>query len=154
MVVLDGVALIEGLRLIDEALSMPELEDYRAILNRIRFETTPAPDDFAGRLSPSIWTFLRPEGSSGDWLAMRAYHEATSVVCKEAAKRGDLRTVEECGERSLALATRLLGVRTSLLLPVLVVKTTLGSNGRTQAEAWSLLGRQEKSMSSHSSRIN
>ena len=147
MVVLDGVALIEGLRLIDEALSMPELEDYRAILNRIRFEVTPAPDDFAGHLSPSIWTFLRPEGSWGDWLGMRVYHEATSVVCREAAMRGDVRIVEESGQRSLKLATRLLGARTSLLLPVLVVKTTLGSNGRTQAEAWSLLGRQEKSMS-------
>ncbi len=146
-VVLDATAMADGLRLIDEALSMPVLEDYRDALKRMCFEATPEPEDFAGHLSGSAWYFLRPEGFSPDWLGTRAYHEAISVVCKEAAKRGDVRTVEECGRRSFRLAERLSGMRTSLLLPVLVVKTTLGSNSRTQAEAWSLLGRQEKSMS-------
>ncbi len=145
--VLDAAALADGLRLIDEALSMPVLEDYRETLNRIRFEATPAPEDFAGHLSASIRTFFRPEGSSRDWLGMRAYHEASSVVCKEAAKRGDVRTVEECGERSVRLAARLSGMRTSFLLPALVMESTLGSNSRAQAEAWSLLGRLEQSKS-------
>lgn len=141
--ILDITLYREGIDLMEEALAMPRLDDYRRSLQGLRFGATPPVVDLADHYAASMPFWLQPEINGTGWLTLRAYSEAFSLAAADAAKRGDRRELEKIRDRSVRLSGRLVEVPSSLLSKILA-KVVLVRPAKSLAQAWIDVGEPEK----------
>ena len=142
-VILDPTLCEEGMNLMEEALAMPRLDDYRKALKEVRFGATPPVIDLADLYAASISVWLQPEHVETGWVTLRSYSEAFSLAAADAAKRGDRRELERVRVRSTRLSERLVEVSSSLLSK-LMAKAILIRPAKSLAQAWAAVGEPEK----------
>lgn len=142
-VIVDHVAYDDAMRLLEEALAMPKLDDYRQSLDRIRFEATPPATDLATHCSGVIVGWGQPEDSGSDWPLIPNYAEGLSLSAVDAAKRGDRKELERVRDRSLRLSEGLLEMSSSVSQQISAM-IALMLPGKSLAQAWIDVGEPEK----------
>jgi hypothetical protein len=120
--ILDQATLDEAYAMLDQALQMPRWDDYRRTLNRIRFEATPAPSDFASHSLGHILVFSQPEDGSGDWLDLRKYGTAFGLTAEEVARQHDAPQLAALRQRVQGTMDRLGNNGSSFLLGALIAR--------------------------------
>jgi hypothetical protein len=120
--ILDQATLDDAYTLLDQALRMPRWDDYRKTLNRIRFDATPPPSDFASHSLGHILVFSQPEDGSSDWLDLRKYGAAFGLTAKEVARHHDASQLASLRHRVQGTMDRLGSNGSSFLLGTLVAR--------------------------------
>lgn len=134
----------EALVMLEQALAMPRLDDYRQSLDRERFELMPQVGDYREHL---LWTMMHwdhPEDSAADWLSLRSYDRALFLDAEAAARRGDRMRLEKLRDLSIHLSEHLVEIGSSYLSKLVESALLMGAN-RYLAKAWSDMGEAEKS---------
>jgi hypothetical protein len=137
--ILDPERLRKAYDLIDQALQKPRLDDYRATLNRIRFEASPASSDFARHSFRHVLAVTQPEDGSSDWASLRDLGISFSLTAKDAARRRDADTLLSLQQRARLLGSRL-PETASLLISQLMVRQFLKTACGDLADGWAVMG--------------
>lgn len=139
LVILDQARLRDAYAQIDQALRMPRFDDYRGTLNRIRFDASPSPSNFARHCYAHVLAVMQPEDGFPDWHSLRELGTVFHRAAEEAVHQRDLATLGSLQER-----TRLLGLRLpetgSFLIPQLTNRVLIRSTCGNLADAWAALG--------------
>lgn len=142
-IVTDPIALGIAQTKLEEALAMPRLDDYRPLLDRLRFQAMPPPVDLCDYGCMWVAGYSQPEDQNDDWLSCRSLGHWVSFASRQAVSTGDepsLRKVTDLFERTLRRLTEVPGS----ILPRLVVRVFATQGGRALAATWGDAGDPKK----------
>ncbi|WP_367871131.1 hypothetical protein [Luteolibacter sp. Populi] len=122
---------------------MPRWDDYGAALDRIRFEASPLPVDFADHTMSQMLALVQAEDWTRGWSHINAYGEALGLAAEKAAKDEDRVNLEKIGRTLHQLVERLSRMDEHYLTQA-IARRVLVSGCKGLAKAWQNLGEPER----------
>lgn len=141
--VLNPGLFAEGHAMLEQALAMPRWDSYSAKLERIRFEATDVPADFADFSAGQVIGIQQPEDWSEGWGQLFQYREAFSFAAAQAAKDGDRERLDRLGQILKQMGQRLADMPAGYFPRITARHIQIGGCDAV-AKGWKTLGEPDK----------
>jgi hypothetical protein len=122
---------------------MPRWDDFFLTLNRIRFEASGVPQNFAEHAAGQVMAITQPEDWDRGWSAAGNYREAFSLAASQAARDADRERLERLG-RTLQRMGQRMAEMPGEFFPRAMARNLQLSGCRALAKAWDDLDEREK----------